>query len=139
MISLFSPRSVVDVQSNSTMNSTKSIIRQDIIAHNYQQSRGCHCNLISAIIEERQCTLQSAIDVAEVMFKDAVVKFLAAEHEIPSWSVEIDEEVGRYVQGLRECIIGFIHWLYETDRYFGDKKGDVREFGWVFLLPKETS
>lgn len=89
-------------------------------------------------MKERSCTLQSAIDIAEGKFKDALAKFLVAETEIPSWSPEIDEEVDRYVHGLKECIIGFLHWLYETDRYFGDKKADVREFGWVFLLPKET-
>ena len=109
-----------------------------MISHNYQQSRGSEWNLVSVIMKDRQCTLQSAIDVAESMFKEAVAGYIVAEEKLPSWTPEIDEDVQRYVQGLRECMIGFIHWLYETDRYFGDKKGDVRVFGWVFLLPREA-
>ncbi|KAL1716522.1 isoprenoid synthase domain-containing protein [Schizophyllum commune] len=45
----------------------------------------------------------------------------------------------RYVQGLRDCIAGMLHWAYETEMFFGRKQGVrsyIRTFGWVFLLDK---
>lgn len=42
-------------------------------------------------------------------------------------------QVARYVLSLRDYIIGSIHWGYETELYFGQKGGEIRSFGWVFL------
>ncbi|TRM65174.1 hypothetical protein BD626DRAFT_487926 [Schizophyllum amplum] len=47
----------------------------------------------------------------------------------------------RYVQGLRDCIAGVLHWAYETEMFFGRKqevRSYIRTFGWVFLLEKST-
>jgi hypothetical protein len=38
-----------------------------------------------------------------------------------------------YVQGLRDCIAGSIHWAYDGETFFGGRGDDVRAFGWVFL------
>lgn len=89
-------------------------------------------------MKEKACTLECAIDTAEDMLKKSIESYLVVEKKLPSWTPEIDEDLHRYLQGLRDCIIGAIHWLYETDRYFGDKGEDVRKFGWVFLLAKRT-
>ena len=50
-------------------------------------------------------------------------------------SANRDEQ--RYAQGLCDCIVGWGHWVYETNRYFGKDVEDVKAFGWVFLQPKE--
>jgi len=42
------------------------------------------------------------------------------------------EQVKRYIQALKDCIIGSTHWLYETELFFGKKGAEVRTFGWVF-------
>lgn len=44
-----------------------------------------------------------------------------------------NESIRSYVQGLRDWVAGFVNWLYETERYFGDKGSEVRAFGWVFV------
>nr|BBH51507.1 putative sesquiterpene synthase [Clitopilus sp.] len=41
-----------------------------------------------------------------------------------------------YVQMLRDCIVGTLNWIYETDLYFGKKGEEIRTFGWIFLSPK---
>lgn len=33
---------------------------------------------------------------------------------------------------MRDCISGFIHWIYEGERYFGKRYEEVATFGWVF-------
>ena len=41
-------------------------------------------------------------------------------------------EMTRYIQGLKDYIIGSIHWGYETEMFFGTKGDETRSFGWVF-------
>lgn len=58
----------------------------------------------------------------------------------PRWSDGSIEDAQLYVQGLKDCVVGVINWVYETDIYFGVDAGkgkgeEVRKFGWVFLLP----
>ncbi|KAJ2935318.1 hypothetical protein H1R20_g1776, partial [Candolleomyces eurysporus] len=43
------------------------------------------------------------------------------------------EQTARYIQALKDYIVGSIHWGYETELYFGQKGDEVRSFGWVFL------
>jgi hypothetical protein len=49
------------------------------------------------------------------------------------------EDTRTYAQGLQNWIVGYAHWIYETDRYFGDKIDEVKSLGWVFLRDKEDS
>jgi len=43
------------------------------------------------------------------------------------------EVVERYIQVLKDCIVGVMHWLYETELFFGKKGAEIRTFGWVFI------
>ena len=78
-----------------------------------------------------------AINSATTKAKAALSRFFAQEREI--LDNDADASTRRYVQGLRDCIIGFAHWVYETDAYFLGQGEDVRAFGWVFLLPKSDT
>lgn len=40
---------------------------------------------------------------------------------------------------MRDCVTGFIHWLYEGERYFGKQHEEVAKFGWVFVNTGRTS
>lgn len=46
------------------------------------------------------------------------------------------EDVRAMVQGLKDCIVGCVNWVYETEMFFGGKGEEVRAFGWVFLAPE---
>lgn len=39
---------------------------------------------------------------------------------------------------MRDCITGFIHWIYEGERYFGKRHGEVAKFGWIFTETSDT-
>lgn len=43
--------------------------------------------------------------------------------------------VQTYITRLKDCIVGTINWLYETELYFGRKGSEIRTFGWVFINP----
>ena len=60
-----------------------------------------------------------------------VGKFL---HEYGSLTARTDddEDVVMVAHTMRDCISGFIHWIYEGERYFGKRYEEVATFGWVF-------
>jgi len=50
-----------------------------------------------------------------------------------------DETVQNYITRLKDCIVGTVNWLYETELYFGKKGSEIRTFGWVFINPDMDS
>ena len=42
--------------------------------------------------------------------------------------------VQNYITRLKDCIVGTVNWLYETELYFGKKGSEIRTFGWVLLI-----
>ncbi|KAH9850998.1 terpenoid synthase [Lenzites betulinus] len=89
-------------------------------------------NIIAVLMHERRYTAQAAAHFAGNLVKDTITNFLTNETSLPHFG-DRDDDVRAYVQGLRDCIVGALHWLYETDRYFGETAEDVRSSGWVFL------
>jgi hypothetical protein len=48
----------------------------------------------------------------------------------------VKADVIAYVQLLKDCIVGTLNWIYETELYFGKKGDEIRTFHWIFLYPK---
>ncbi|KAJ3843829.1 hypothetical protein EV361DRAFT_131009 [Lentinula raphanica] len=48
-------------------------------------------------------------------------------------------DIALYIRALKDCMVGFLNWTYETDLFFGTKGESVKSFGWVFLLPPSKS
>lgn len=110
---------------------------QDIVSYNIKQSRNDPHNLVSVLMHEKKITAQSAVDKASEMIEQAIRLFTELENTIPPWNEEVDRDVKFYVRGLRDWIIGSVHWAYETEMYFQGNGEEVRMLGWIFLLPNE--
>ena len=84
---------------------------------------------------ERHFTPQGAVHFAGNLVKDTVANLQQNEASllVPGAFGDWDAEVRAYVRGLRDCVVGTLHWIYETDRYFGDLGEDVRSSGWAFV------
>ncbi|KAI0919583.1 terpene cyclase [Taiwanofungus camphoratus] len=95
-------------------------------------------NLVAALMVERRVSAQNAIDVASNLVKKTIDNFLTNERllSVESFGPGVTADVHRYVQGLRDWIVGSTHWLYETELYFRDSGAEVRDFGWAFVAPK---
>ncbi|KIK64099.1 hypothetical protein GYMLUDRAFT_40342 [Collybiopsis luxurians FD-317 M1] len=63
------------------------------------------------------------------------------ETEVPGPSItDIQEhDIVLHIRGLKDCMVGFLNWAYETDMFFGTKGESVKGFGWVFLLSPQSS
>ncbi|PSR74574.1 hypothetical protein PHLCEN_2v9751 [Hermanssonia centrifuga] len=109
---------------------------QDMVSYNFQQANDDDDNIVAILMSQRSLPLQTAIQATASLARKALQSFLEQERLLRSSDVNIDVNIRTYVQGLRDWIIGYAHWIYETERYFKDNGEDVRAFGWVFLLPK---
>ncbi|KAL1746793.1 isoprenoid synthase domain-containing protein [Schizophyllum fasciatum] len=112
----------------------------DIVAYNVDQSADRKYNVVQVIIDARRLTIQGAVTAAFAHAQQAQRAFLSCEQAIRE-RLEPPQrrDALRYVQGLRDCVAGMLHWAYETEMFFGRKQGVksyIRTFGWVFLLDK---
>ncbi|EKM51061.1 uncharacterized protein PHACADRAFT_63720, partial [Phanerochaete carnosa HHB-10118-sp] len=112
----------------------------DIASYNVQQASNHAHNAIAVLVTSQHVSLQAAIHRAGDRVKALVAEFLAHEAALAqcSWGPYADRDVRVYIAGLRDCVVGTAHWIYRCDRYFLGKGEDIKAFGWVFLLPKET-
>jgi hypothetical protein len=110
----------------------------------------------------KNLSIQGAMNLSGNMIKDAFASFCSTENSIlnsleprsslnlpilswvwtsfapdsvssPEEAEAISESVRRYIRALKDCIVGTVHWAYETELFFGKKGGEIRTFGWVFV------
>ncbi|EJF61988.1 terpenoid synthase [Dichomitus squalens LYAD-421 SS1] len=89
-------------------------------------------NIVTVVMTERKFAPQGAVHFAGNLIKETFCTFLQNESQLPMFG-DWDDDVRAYVRGLRDCVVGSLHWLYETDRFFGEVGEDVRTSGWVFV------
>ncbi|KAI6029988.1 isoprenoid synthase domain-containing protein [Pisolithus marmoratus] len=82
-------------------------------------------------------SLEDALAIAGNIVNQCINAFLDVERALlQGLTMDTEKEnegIRRYVQGLRDWVAGFVNWLYETERYFGEKGSEVRAFGWIFV------
>src|SRR5882762_10200576 len=111
---------------------------QDIFSYNVEQSKGDTHNMIPVVMNEQGLDLQSAIDFVGDLCKQSIDRFNTDRNNLPSWGAKIDKDVGVYVDGLANWIVGSLHWSFETERYFGKNGKDIKASRIVNLLPRRT-
>ena len=64
--------------------------------------------------------------------KSQVEKFI---HDYKSLTARTcgNEDAVTIASAMRDCIIGFVNWIYESERYFGKQYEEVAKFGWIFM------
>lgn len=105
------------------------------MSYNVQQAKGDPDNLISVLMAQHQVTLQAAVGQAVDALRKDIQSFVNTDKN--GTAATMSRDGNRYIQGLRDWVVGWAHWVYETNRYFGKSAEDVKAFGWVFLLPTE--
>ena len=89
------------------------------------------------MMAHRKLTLQQAVDYVGELCRDTISGFMENENRIPSWERDIDNDVAIYVKGLKDWIVGSLHWSFMTERYFGEAGMEVKKTRIVALFPKK--
>ncbi|KAI0751983.1 isoprenoid synthase domain-containing protein [Fomes fomentarius] len=90
----------------------------DLCSFDKEQADGDYQNLVLSVMVERDCDLQTAIDVSTDMMRSRVEEYLGYKTQLPLFGDEVDAEVAKYVQGLEHYVQGCIVWNYHSPRYF---------------------
>lgn len=83
-------------------------------------------------------TLQAAVNDIRRRLQSEAGKFARDYHCLTARACDNKDAV-MIAGAMRDCITGFIHWLYEGERYFGKQYEVVAKFGWVFMDTGDTS
>ncbi|MGR9086018.1 MAG: terpene synthase family protein [Gammaproteobacteria bacterium] len=73
-------------------------------------------NLVATLLPSQR-SLQKAIALAAEMTNAEIAAFIELQKQIPSFTPEIDAELGRYIAVLRSWMRGNLDWSYESGRY----------------------
>lgn len=92
--------------------------------------------MIPILMNDKGLSLQEAVDYVGDLCRDTIDGFVENQGRIPSWGPEVDRDVAIYVKGLRDWIVGSLHWSFMTERYFGKSGAEVKKNRIVHLLPK---
>lgn len=94
--------------------------------------------MICCFLKERGFTLQAAVNDIRRNTQSEVGKFIHGYKSLTAHSGD-NEDVVAVANAMRNCITGFVHWIYESERYFGKRYEEVGKFGWVFTDVSSTS
>lgn len=83
--------------------------------------------------------VQGAIDWAASLHTKMVREFNCLYLEMPRWGGPLDLEVQSYVNGLAHWVAAYVHWSYESERYFGKRGPEIQETLIMHLTPKKSS
>ncbi len=99
--------------------STNNLIcwSNDIVSLEKELKNGDMHNLVIALSNEHQISLQQATDKAVVMHDTEMEHFDALVNQVPRFSTEIDIDLQTYIDGLKFWIQGNLDWSFESQRY----------------------
>ncbi|CAF1056832.1 unnamed protein product [Adineta steineri] len=110
----------------------------DIYSFNVEQSQGDY-NLISVLMHaDPSLNIQQAIDRAGQMVINCYADLERVRSELISWGTKVDTQVDKFVNGLGAVIIGNAVWSFETPRYFGTERAEVKRTRRITLLTPEA-
>ncbi|CAF4203477.1 unnamed protein product, partial [Adineta steineri] len=106
----------------------------DIYSFNIEQSRGDY-NLITILMHaDPLLNIQQAIDRAGQMVIGRYVDLQRVRNELISWGPKIDTQVEKFINGSTALITGNMAWSFESTRYFGTEREEVKRTRRVTLL-----
>ncbi|KAI0753658.1 terpenoid synthase [Fomes fomentarius] len=90
----------------------------DLCSFNKEQADGDFQNLVFCIMLERDCNLQTAVDVLTEMQAQRVADYIRYKAQLPSFGPEVDAELARYNKAIEQYTQGTVVWYYHSPRYF---------------------
>ncbi|KAJ8497019.1 hypothetical protein ONZ51_g762 [Trametes cubensis] len=99
----------------------------DLYSYNIEQAMG-HTgnNIITVLMTHKGLGLQEAANYIGEHWKTLIKTYLDAKKSLPNWGVKIDHEVVQYTMALESWVIGNLNWSFESLRYFGSTRHEVR-------------
>ncbi|PFH47422.1 hypothetical protein AMATHDRAFT_77225 [Amanita thiersii Skay4041] len=98
----------------------------DLYSYNKERCTNDSHNMVIIVMTQKGLGVQAAIDFVGDLCKQAADSFIRTKTELPSWGLQIDREVGIYVDGMESWMVGVMHWSLQCVRYFGSQVKEVQ-------------
>jgi hypothetical protein len=109
---------------------------QDLYSYNVELSSGlAGNNILTVLMKQNGLTIQAAADYAGEHYQALMATFLANKAQLKKDGC--DPVVLRYLEATQHWVIGSIVWSFETPRYFGAMRTQIRDTLRVPLKPME--
>lgn len=113
------------------------VILKDILSYNVEQSRGdSDHNIVEVVMHEFGTDVNGAILWAQDLHTKLEQMFLVAMEACPEWDEPLNSQVKEYCDGLGNWVRANMEWSFESGRYLGDRGIEIKEKGWMTLMPK---
>ncbi|EIN07850.1 terpenoid synthase [Punctularia strigosozonata HHB-11173 SS5] len=100
---------------------------KDIYSYKLDQANGRSShNIITVLMTHQHTSLQDTFRFAGEYFLRLLQRFHTIKSTLPSWGGGTDAAVAHYVQGLERWVAGNVQWSFETERYFGREREQVK-------------
>lgn len=78
---------------------------------------GTQNNIIPILMHENSCCFNEAVHKAVFMICSDALRFNYLEKEVRNWDIDKKETICCFVEGLKDLIIGCLHWHATSNRY----------------------
>jgi hypothetical protein len=101
-----------------------------------EQSKGHRGNnVLTVLMQAKGISLQQAADEVGEHSAKLMKDLEDAKKRLPSWGARVDADVARYIHALEDWVIGNLEWSFESARYFGPSRDEVKKTRVVLLSP----
>jgi hypothetical protein len=109
---------------------------QDLYSYNMELSSGlAGNNILTVLMKKKDLSVQAAADYAGEHYQLLMNTFLENKAQLQKY--DCDPAVLRYIEATQHWMIGNIVWSFETPRYFGALRTQIRDTLRVPLKPME--
>ncbi|KAI0030533.1 terpenoid synthase [Vararia minispora EC-137] len=109
----------------------------DLYSYNMERSSGlAGNNIVTVLMQSHNIDIQAASDYAGEHYKKLMDAFLSHKARLQAAGY-CDPNVLRYIEAMQHWMIGNIIWSFETPRYFGALRNQIKETLRVPLKPME--
>ncbi|KAA1466697.1 terpenoid synthase [Dentipellis sp. KUC8613] len=111
----------------------------DLYSYDMEQTKGlAGNNFLTVLMRTQGMTLQQASDYTGGHFQALMDTFLAGKAQLRSFGPAVDAEVKLWIECMQHWPVGNLHWSFETPRYYGAAREEVRRTRVVTLSPLDT-
>lgn len=100
-----------------------SCLMNDIFSYNKEKDLGDIYNIIFLLQDEKSLSVEEAISEAVDLHNQYVKEMIQLEENLPSFGVDMDQQVKKYIESLHYFLRGHFEWsLHDTRRYLAKTK-----------------
>ncbi len=94
-------------------------------------------NFITVLMRTKNMDIQAACNFVGRHYEQLMDDFLTAKGSLRSFGCDVDPDVRRYIEACQHWPVGNLVWSFETPRYFGACRDQIRRTRVVPIKPVE--